>query len=165
MIASKSGPGNLSWYESDNAGTKTNIARLLNHGKLAEPGKLVILPVDQGPGAWSGQKFRAQCRRLQSPLPFSTGHRCRMQCLRGPLDLSRPVPATAGRIPPILKINSHDVLHDEKDPMPSVTGSVQDALRGMFSRGVHDLSRLVPLQSDKRWHAIAVLSARAGCGD
>ena len=38
----------LSWYESDNAGTKTNIARLLNHGKLAGTGKLVILPVDQG---------------------------------------------------------------------------------------------------------------------
>lgn len=25
----------VSWYESDNAGTKTNIARLLNAGKLA----------------------------------------------------------------------------------------------------------------------------------
>ena len=29
-------------------GTKTNIARLLNSGKLAGTGKLVILPVDQG---------------------------------------------------------------------------------------------------------------------
>ena len=38
----------LSWYSSDNAGTKTNIARLLRHGKLAGTGKLVILPVDQG---------------------------------------------------------------------------------------------------------------------
>src|SRR5512136_1388505 len=38
----------LSWYESDNPGTKTNIARLLNHGHLAGTGKLVILPVDQG---------------------------------------------------------------------------------------------------------------------
>ena len=25
----------LSWYSSDNAGTRTNIARLLRHGKLA----------------------------------------------------------------------------------------------------------------------------------
>ena len=38
----------LSWYESDNPGTKTNIARLLNTGRLAGTGKLVILPVDQG---------------------------------------------------------------------------------------------------------------------
>ena len=38
----------LSWYGSDNAGTKTNIARMLRSGKLAGTGKLVILPVDQG---------------------------------------------------------------------------------------------------------------------
>ena len=38
----------LSWYESDNAGTKANLARMLRHGKLAGTGKLVILPVDQG---------------------------------------------------------------------------------------------------------------------
>ncbi|MBF8280002.1 MAG: Fructose-bisphosphate aldolase class 1, partial [candidate division NC10 bacterium] len=35
----------------------------------------------------------------------------------------------AGQIPLILKLNSHDVLHDEKDPLSAVTGSVKDALR------------------------------------
>ena len=38
----------LSWYSSENPGTLTNLARLLNHGALAGTGKLVILPVDQG---------------------------------------------------------------------------------------------------------------------
>ena len=38
----------LSWYASDNPGTRTNLARLMNHGRLAGTGKLVILPVDQG---------------------------------------------------------------------------------------------------------------------
>ena len=38
----------LGWYGADNAGTLTNLARLLNHGRLAGTGKLVILPVDQG---------------------------------------------------------------------------------------------------------------------
>ena len=38
----------LSWYSSDSPGTRTNISRLLNHGRLAGTGKLVILPVDQG---------------------------------------------------------------------------------------------------------------------
>src|SRR4051812_39349277 len=38
----------LSWYGSDNPGTLTNLARLLNSGTLAGTGKLVILPVDQG---------------------------------------------------------------------------------------------------------------------
>src|SRR3546814_5010816 len=38
----------LSWYESDNPGTKANIARILMHGRLGGSGHLVILPVDQG---------------------------------------------------------------------------------------------------------------------
>ncbi|HUM08389.1 MAG TPA: fructose-bisphosphate aldolase, partial [Acidocella sp.] len=38
----------LSHYESDNPGTKANLARMLMAGKLAGTGKLVILPVDQG---------------------------------------------------------------------------------------------------------------------
>ena len=35
----------------------------------------------------------------------------------------------AGEIPLILKINNHDLLHDEKDPLPAVTAGVKDALR------------------------------------
>src|SRR5882672_1391330 len=38
----------LSWYESDNPGTKNNLARILMHGKLGGSGRVVILPVDQG---------------------------------------------------------------------------------------------------------------------
>ena len=38
----------LSHYESDNPGTKANIARMLMQGKLGGSGKMVILPVDQG---------------------------------------------------------------------------------------------------------------------
>src|SRR5450755_3228561 len=38
----------LGWYGSDNPGAIGNLARLLNHGRLAGTGKLVILPVDQG---------------------------------------------------------------------------------------------------------------------
>ena len=38
----------LSWYKSDNPGTLTNLARMLNHGRLGGTGRMVILPVDQG---------------------------------------------------------------------------------------------------------------------
>ncbi|MEV8864494.1 fructose-bisphosphate aldolase, partial [Klebsiella pneumoniae] len=38
----------LSWYESDNPGTKANLARMLMAGRLGGTGKMVILPVDQG---------------------------------------------------------------------------------------------------------------------
>ena len=32
----------LGWYGSDSPGTLTNLARLLNHGKLGGAGRLVI---------------------------------------------------------------------------------------------------------------------------
>ena len=35
-------------YESDNPGTKSNLARILMQGRLGGTGRLVILPVDQG---------------------------------------------------------------------------------------------------------------------
>ena len=35
----------------------------------------------------------------------------------------------AGEVPLILKINNHDVLADEKDPLSALTSGVQDALR------------------------------------
>ena len=38
----------MSWYAGQNPGVLTNLYRLLNSGRLAGTGKLVILPVDQG---------------------------------------------------------------------------------------------------------------------
>ncbi len=38
----------LGWYRSENSGVLTNLYRLLNHGRLAGTGRMVILPVDQG---------------------------------------------------------------------------------------------------------------------
>ncbi len=38
----------LANYESDNPGSKANLARIPMQGKLGGTGKLAILPVDQG---------------------------------------------------------------------------------------------------------------------
>ena len=38
----------LSYYQGQNPGVLTNLARLLTSGRLGGTGKLVILPVDQG---------------------------------------------------------------------------------------------------------------------
>ena len=38
----------MSWYASENPGVQTNIYRMLNTGRLAGTGKMVVLPVDQG---------------------------------------------------------------------------------------------------------------------
>jgi class I fructose-bisphosphate aldolase len=120
----------LSWYESDNAGTKTNLARLLNHGKLGGSGKLVILPVDQGFEHGPARSFAPNPAGYNPQYHFQLAVDAGCNAYAAPLGFIEAGAAQfAGRIPLILKLNNHDVLHDDKDPLPSVTGSVRDALR------------------------------------
>jgi class I fructose-bisphosphate aldolase len=120
----------LSWYNSDNAGTRTNIARLLRHGKLAGTGKLVILPVDQGFEHGPARSFALNQSGYNPLYHFQLAIDAGCNAYAAPLGfLEAGAAEFAGRIPLILKVNNHDVLHDEKDPLSSVTGSVRDALR------------------------------------
>ncbi|HET6675320.1 MAG TPA: class I fructose-bisphosphate aldolase [Nitrospiraceae bacterium] len=120
----------LSWYGSDNAGTKTNLARLLNGGKLGGSGKLVILPVDQGFEHGPARSFAPNQAGYNPHYHFQLAIDAGCSAYAAPLGFVEAGAAQfAGRIPLILKLNNHDVLHDDKDPLPSVTGSVRDALR------------------------------------
>ena len=53
----------LSWYGSDNPGTLTNLASLLNQGRLGGSGRLVILP-------WQVQA-RGLGKSTGAPAPIS----------------------------------------------------------------------------------------------
>jgi class I fructose-bisphosphate aldolase len=120
----------LSWYGSDNAGTKTNLARLLNSGKLGGSGKLVILPVDQGFEHGPARSFAPNPAGYDPQYHFQLAIDAGCNAYAAPLGfIEAGAGQFAGRIPLILKLNNHDVLHDDKDPLPSVTGSVRDALR------------------------------------
>ena len=117
-------------YGSDNPGTLTNLARLLNHGRLAGTGKLVILPVDQGfehgPGRSFGPNPPAYDPRYHFELALEAG----CNAYAAPLGfLEAGAREFAGEIPLILKANDHDLLMNEKDPNQALTGSVADALR------------------------------------
>jgi fructose-bisphosphate aldolase, class I len=120
----------LSWYESDSPGTKTNIARLLNSGRLAGTGKLVILPVDQGFEHGPARSFAVNPAGYDPNYHFDLALEAGCNAYAAPLGfLEAAAGRHAGEIPLILKLNNHDSLHGEKDPLSSVTGSVQDALR------------------------------------
>ena len=120
----------LSWYGSDNAGTKTNIARILRSGRLAGTGKLVILPVDQGFEHGPARSFAPNPPGYDPRYHFQLAIEAGCNAYAAPLGfLEGGVAEFVGRVPLILKLNNHDVLHEEKDPLPSVTGSVRDALR------------------------------------
>ncbi len=120
----------LSWYGSDSAGTRANIARMLNHGRLAGTGKLVILPVDQGFEHGPARSFASNPSGYNPLYHFELAIEAGCNAYAAPLGfLEAGAHHFAGQIPLILKLNNHDVLHDEKDPLPAVTGSVEEALR------------------------------------
>src|SRR6187200_794478 len=120
----------LSWYGSDNPGVRANLARMMNHGALAGTGKLVILPVDQGFEHGPARSFAPNLSGYEPHYHFQPAIDAGCNAHAAPLGfLEAGASHFAGQIPLILKLNNHDVLHDEKDPLPSVTGSVKDALR------------------------------------
>src|SRR5438046_8905771 len=120
----------LSCYESDSAGTKTNLARLLTHGYLAGTGKLVILPVDQGFEHGPARSFAVNPPGYDPNYHFQLAIDAGCNAYAAPLGFIEAGAAEfAGEIPLILKMNNHDLLPDEKDPLSSVTASVKDALR------------------------------------
>ncbi len=120
----------LNWYGSDSAGTRANIARMLGHGRLADTGKLVILPVDQGFEHGPARSFAVNPLGYSPLYHFELAIEAGCNAYAAPLGfLEAGAHHFAGQIPLILKLNNHDVLHDEKDPLPAVTGSVEEALR------------------------------------
>ncbi len=120
----------LSWYESDNPGTKANIARLLTHGRLAGTGKLVILPVDQGFEHGPARSFASNPPAYDPNYHYELAIAAGCNAYAAPLGFIEAAAARhAGEIPLILKLNDHDLLHDEKDPISAQTASVRDALR------------------------------------
>jgi class I fructose-bisphosphate aldolase len=120
----------LSWYGSDNPGTLTNIARLLNHGALAGTGKLVILPVDQGFEHGPGRSFAMNPPAYDPRYHFELAVEAGCNAYAAPLGfLEAGAREFAGMVPLILKLNNHDVLLEERDPAQAITGSVRDALR------------------------------------
>lgn len=120
----------LSWYSSDNPGVKTNLARILNHGRLGGTGKMVILPVDQGFEHGPARSFAPNPPGYNPLYHFQLAIDAGLNAYAAPLGfLEAGAAAYAGDIPLILKVNNHDVLHGDSEPISAVTASVDDALR------------------------------------
>jgi class I fructose-bisphosphate aldolase len=118
----------LSYYESDNPGTKGNLARILMEGKLGGTGKLVILPVDQGFEHGPARSFAANPAAYDPHYHFQLAIDAGLSAYAAPLGMIEAGADTfAGAIPTILKVNSSNSLATDKNQ--GVTASVNDALR------------------------------------
>jgi len=115
-------------YESDNPGTKGNLARILMHGKLGGTGRLVILPVDQGFEHGPVRSFAPNPPAYDPHYHFQLAVDAGLNAFAAPLGMIEAgADSFAGAIPTILKVNSSNSLARPKDQ--AVTGSVRDALR------------------------------------
>jgi len=120
----------LGWYGADSPGTLTNLARLLNHGRLGGTGKLVILPVDQGFEHGPARSFALNPPAYDPRYHFELAIEAGCNAYATPLGfMEAGVRDYLGDVPLILKLNDADTLLDEKDPNQALTGSVHDALR------------------------------------
>jgi len=121
----------LANYESDNPGTKANIARILMHGKLGGTGKVVILPVDQGNEHGPARSFAPNPPAYDPHYHFQLAIEAGLSAYAAPLGFLEAGAGTyAGQIPLILKANSANSMSRLKEgATQAVTASVQDALR------------------------------------
>ncbi|HEU0001808.1 MAG TPA: class I fructose-bisphosphate aldolase [Ktedonobacteraceae bacterium] len=120
----------LSWYASENPGVRTNLARMLNHGRLGGTGKMVILPVDQGFEHGPARSFAPNPVAYDPRYHFQLAIEAGCNAYAAPLGfLEAGMSDYTGDIPLILKCNNHDVLNDERDPISAITSGVGDALR------------------------------------
>jgi fructose-bisphosphate aldolase, class I len=121
----------LSWYQSDGAGTRANLHRLLMSGTLAGTGKLVILPVDQGFEHGPARCFAANPAGYDPEYHVNLAIEAGCNAYAAPLGFIEAVAHEyAGQIPLILKVNSSDSLTRVGGaPNSAVTGSVREAVR------------------------------------
>lgn len=120
----------LGWYESDCPGTLANLRRILGSGTLADTGKLVILPVDQGFEHGPDRSFVPNPPANNPHYHFELALEAGCNAYAAPLGfLEAGARRFAGEIPLILKLNDHEMLFADKNPMQAVTGSVEQALK------------------------------------
>jgi class I fructose-bisphosphate aldolase len=121
----------LANYESDNPGTKANIARLLMQGRLGGTGSMIILPIDQGFEHGPGRCFAINPAAYDPHFHYQMAVDAGLSAYAAPLGMLEAGADTfAGQIPLILKMNSSNSLVKRKEnPDQAVTASIHDALR------------------------------------
>jgi class I fructose-bisphosphate aldolase len=91
---------------------------------------MVILPVDQGFEHGPARSFAPNPAGYDPRYHFELAIEAGCNAYAAPLGfIEAGAVEFAGEIPLILKLNSHDLLSDERDPIPALTASVGEALR------------------------------------
>ena len=119
----------LSWYEGETPGLKSNLSRVLMHGRLAGTGRVVILPVDQGFEHGPARSFAPNPAAYDPHYLYGLAIDAGVSGYAAPLGLLEQGADTfAGELPLILKLNSGNSLAEGAGDQ-ALTGTVEDAMR------------------------------------
>lgn len=128
----------LSWYGADNIGVLTNLARILNHGRLRGTGKMVLLPVEGGITEGPAQSF------ARNPDGYDPSYHLELALESGCNAHAAPLGALqscsrdyAGEIPLLLKIQPTiaSLAGSETTASLSSAASLGTGLSGGFASG------------------------------
>lgn len=119
----------LSWYGADNIGVLTNLARILNQGRLKGTGKLVLLSVDHGVEHGPARSFS------KIPDSYDPSYHMELAIESGCNAYVAPLGALefcardyAGEIPLILKLNNSDSFLSKNSATSIFMASIESAL-------------------------------------
>ncbi|ACT69140.1 fructose-bisphosphate aldolase, class I [Neorickettsia risticii str. Illinois] len=121
----------LSAYSHNSPGSRTNLARVLEHGHLGGTGRLLILPVDQGFEHGPDESF------YNNPLAYDPEYHIKLAIDAGlsayaaPLSMLQDVAHKyPNRVPLILKLNSASKLFPKScSPNQAFISTPEDAIR------------------------------------
>lgn len=121
----------LSFYEADNPGVKTNLARILMNGRVGGTGKLLVLAVDQGFEHGPDRSYANNPEAYDPHYLYKLAIHAGMSAYAAPLGwLEAGAGTYCGQVPLILKMNSsNSLLSKEMAPDQAITSTIDDALR------------------------------------
>lgn len=121
----------LSAYDTENPGTKANLAKILMNGRIGGSGKMVILAMDQGFEHGPDRSFSHYMPAYDPHYPYKLAIDAGLSAYAAPLGwLEAGAGKFFGQVPTILKINSsNSLINSATSPDQAITASIDDALR------------------------------------
>ncbi|WP_084473327.1 class I fructose-bisphosphate aldolase [Neorickettsia helminthoeca] len=121
----------LSAYSHNSAGSRANLARVLMHGRLANTGRLLILPVDQGFEHGPDESFHGNLPSYDPEYHIQLAIEAGLSAYAAPLSMLADVAHKyPNRVPLILKLNSASKLFPKScPPDQAYIGTPEDALK------------------------------------
>ena len=119
----------LNNYKHLNPGVKSNLYRIINHGKLSGTGKFIMYPVDQGFEHGPIKSFEPNPAGYDPIYHAEFAIESGVNAYAAPLGFIQVAASEyPGQIPLILKMNSNDSLFQTKEPTSGITSTIKSAI-------------------------------------